>query len=47
MESDVFENEELAQRADNVTNYEEAIPVVKEYETIIRSQKKKHFKYHI
>ena len=40
MEDDVLENEELVQRADNLTNYEEAIPVLKEYETITRSTKK-------
>ena len=40
VESEVFENKELDQRADNGTNQEEAILVVNEYETIIRSKKK-------
>ena len=40
MERHLFENEELTQRADNVRNYEETIPIVREYETIIKSQKK-------
>lgn len=31
---------ELNERAKNFTNYEEAIPVVKDYESIIRSKKK-------
>ena len=42
MESDVYENKELNERADSLTNYKEAI--VKKYETIIRSQKKSTFK---
>ena len=42
MEGDVYENKELNERADSLTNYKEAI--VKKYETIIRSQKKSTFK---
>ena len=40
MEGDVLENEDLNQSLENARNYEEAIPVVKEYETIIRPKKK-------
>lgn len=40
MEGDIYKSEELAWRAENVTIYEEAILVAKEYETIIRSKKK-------
>ena len=40
VEGYVFENEVLNKRLDNVTNYEEVIPMVKEYGTIIRSKKK-------
>lgn len=40
IESDVFENDQLALRADNVSNYEEVIPIVKEHETVIRLKKK-------
>ena len=36
----VYGNDELNNRADNLTNYEEATPVIREYKTIIRSQKK-------
>lgn len=37
---DAYRTEDLAKRADNVKNYEEVDPVVKEYETINRWQKK-------
>ena len=37
---EVFENEELNQMAQNVTNEEQAISVVKDYELIIRSKNK-------
>ena len=40
MKGDVVENEELIERSNKITNYKVAIPVVKEYETIIRSKKK-------
>ena len=42
VEGDVYENKELNERADSLTNYKEAI--VKKYETTIRSQKKSTFK---
>ena len=35
----VYGNDELNNRADNLANYEEAIPVIREYKTIVRSQK--------
>ena len=37
---DAYRTEDLAKRADNAKNYEEVDPVVKEYETINRWQKK-------
>ena len=37
---EVVENEELNQMAQNVTNQEQAISVVKDYELIIRSKNK-------
>ena len=40
VEGEVYENKEFNKKADNLKHFEEAIPVVKEYETIIRSQKK-------
>ena len=40
MEGDAYGNEELNKRANNLKHFEEAIPVVKEYQTIIRLQKK-------
>ena len=40
VKGDVVENEELIERSNKITNYKVAIPVVKEYETIIRSKKK-------
>ena len=40
MEGDIVENEELNERAKNVTNYEKDIPVVKDYELLINSKKK-------
>lgn len=40
VEFDVSKNEDLAKMADNVINYEGAIPVVKEYQIVIRFQKK-------
>ena len=40
MKGDVVENEELIERSNKITNYKVAIPVVKEYETIISSKKK-------
>ena len=40
MKCGILEKEELNHRADNVTTYEEAIPLVKEYEIISRLQKK-------
>ena len=40
VEGEIFRKEELGQWAYNITNYEEAILLVKEYETIIRSHKK-------
>lgn len=38
-EGNAAENEESNKSADNLTNYEEAIPVVQEYETIVRFEK--------
>lgn len=43
MEGYVLENNGLTESADNVRNYEEAIPVVKEYEAIIRFKTKENF----
>ena len=40
VQGDVVENEDLNEREQDVTSYEEAIPRVKQYETIIRSKKK-------
>ena len=40
MEDAVFKNKELAQKEDKVNYYEDLIPVVKKYESIIRSLKK-------
>ena len=40
VEGEVVENEELNERTKNVTNYEEAIPVVKEYKNIVNVKKK-------
>ena len=40
VDGDTYRTEDLAKRADNIYNYEEADPVVKEYETINRWQKK-------
>ena len=40
VEGDFFENIELARKVNNVTNYEEAVQVVREYETIIKLEKK-------
>lgn len=40
MEGDAFRSEESNKGADNVTNFEVALPVVKKYETITRSQNK-------
>ena len=40
VEHNVYKNEELAKRTDNVTNYEGPIPVVKDFKKIIRSKKK-------
>ena len=40
VEGEVFENEELDQRADKIINHEATIPLVREYETVTRSKKK-------
>ena len=40
VEGEVVENEELNERAKNVTNYEEAILVVEEYKTTVNVKKK-------
>ena len=39
-EIDIYENEELDQWADQAKSHEEAIPVIKDYEKIIRSKRK-------
>ena len=39
-EIDILENEELDQQADQAESHEKAIPVVQDYESIIRSKKK-------
>ena len=36
IDGDIVENEELNLRSDNVAYCKEAIPIVKEYETIIK-----------
>ena len=43
-ETDVFENEELDQQADQAKGQEKAIPVIQDYEQIIRFRKKGIFK---
>lgn len=40
LKGDVYENEQLAKKTNNVSNYAEAFPVVKEYEIITRSKAK-------
>ena len=40
VECDGYENDEINEKADKVKNYEEGIPIVKEYETTIKTQKK-------
>lgn len=40
LKGDVYENEQLAKKTNNVKNYAEAFPVVKEYEIITRSKAK-------
>lgn len=40
VESDICKNKELNEKADNIINYEESIPVVKENETIIKFKEK-------
>lgn len=44
VEGDIFKNKELIERADNIRNYEEAIPVVKKYAAVIRFKKKEILK---
>ena len=39
VEADGYENDELIEKNNRVPNFEEAIPIVKEYERIIRTQK--------
>ena len=39
-EIDILENEELDEQADQAESHEKAIPVVQDYENIIRSKKK-------
>ena len=43
-ETDVFENEELDQQADQAKGHEKAIPVIQDYEQTIRFRKKGIFK---
>ena len=38
MECNRYENDELNQKADKVKNYEEAIPIIKEYEATMKTQ---------
>ena len=40
VKGDAVENEEIIEISNKITNYKVAIPVVKEYETIISSKKK-------
>ena len=40
LKGDVYENEQLAKKTNNVNSYAEAFPVVKEYEIITRSKAK-------
>ena len=44
LEGDGCKNGELNEKAGKVKNYEEAIRIAKEYETIIKTQKKKYTK---
>ena len=45
MEGEEYENNDLNGRADNARSYQDAIPIIKECETIIQRQKKDHIKY--
>ena len=37
VEDGIYQDEQLNKRADELTNYEEVIPIVKEYKKVIQS----------
>ena len=43
MEDDRYENKVLNEKFEKVTRYEDAITIVREYETIVKTLKKKTF----
>ena len=45
MEGDLYKNDELDEKARRLQNYQEAIPIVKEHKTIIKTQKKTRLRF--
>ena len=40
VEDDILKNDKINKRTDNLKSYQEAMPIVREYEAIIKKQKK-------